>query len=92
MLRWVLDSVSAVLRNIDADTAVITADHGEAFGEHGVYYHHAGALHPNIRRVPWLETTATDTGTYEPNFKPESGRESDRDLEEALAALGYLGE
>lgn len=65
-LRAVLDDVRLLLANVDADRAVVTADHGNAFGERGLYGHAAGiALRP-LREVPWAATTATDTGTYEP--------------------------
>jgi len=38
-LRWVLDNVERVLKNIDAETVVISSDHAELFGEHGFYCH-----------------------------------------------------
>lgn len=91
MLRWVLDDVELLLRNIDSEKVVLTADHGEAFGEYGVYYHHAGSLHPHIRQVPWAVTSATDTGSYTPSFAPEDVDETRRQtVEESLQALGYI--
>jgi len=42
-LRMVLDDVEILLNNVDADTAVITADHGEAMGEYGIYGHARGS-------------------------------------------------
>jgi len=88
MLQWVLDDVKLLLENIDAKRVVISADHGEAFGEFGVYRHHAGSLHPKIRWVPWVETTANDNGTYEPGF--DSDKADTRSVDEALKALGYM--
>jgi hypothetical protein len=89
-LRLVLDEVELLLRNVDADTVAITADHGEAFGEYGFYRHVIGCPIPCIRRVPWIETTATDEGTYE-SKAPTSVAESDSvDVEDRLAQLGYL--
>lgn len=35
--------------------AVITADHGESFGEEGVYGHPQGSSVRALREVPWLE-------------------------------------
>lgn len=91
-LRWLLSYVRVLLRNVDAETAVITADHGDLFGHLGLYHHPTGVPHPRLRRVPWMETSATDTGEYEPHFDvPE--RASDDDAEartETLKHLGYL--
>ncbi|WP_237561141.1 alkaline phosphatase family protein [Halococcus sediminicola] len=86
-LRYVLDDVEILLSNIDAEDVVISADHGEAFGEHGVYGHPIGSLHPAIRYVPWTKTTGTDSGTYTPQFEPTEAAE--RDVDETLRALGY---
>jgi hypothetical protein len=86
-LRRVLDEIEIVLNNIDADTVAISADHGEAFGEYGIYGHHTGSIHPKIRTVPWVETTATDIGTFDPEIEPRSTREVS--VDKTLSALGY---
>ena len=87
-LRLVLDQVEVLLENLNAETIVITADHGELFGEWGLHSHAVGLPHPKLRRVPWVETSAIDTGQYEPD--PVLDREaSDEELEERLEALGY---
>jgi hypothetical protein len=86
-LRYALDDVELLLENVEAETVVITADHGEAFGEFGFYDHTIGCPHPVVRRVPWVRTSATDKGTYEPSIKPERG---DLNVESHLSDLGYL--
>lgn len=87
-LRWVLDDVRIFLENADVDTVVISADHGEAFGEFGIYGHSCGSVHPHVRRVPWVTTSATDTGSYVPTVTPsENAAASARDN---LEALGYI--
>lgn len=86
-IRFALDEVEIVLNNIDADRVVITADHGEAFGEYGIYGHTVGSLHPNVRRVPWAETTATDSQSYTPIIEQKSQNKNSTD--EILQALGY---
>jgi hypothetical protein len=90
-LRYVLDDVALLLENVDAERVVITSDHGEGFGEYGVYGHPIGSLHPKIRTVPWTVTSATDEGTYEPETPRPASSESlsDRDVNEMLEALGY---
>jgi len=86
-LRWVLEDVELLLENVDAATVVISADHGEAFGECGIYGHSPGRIHASIRNVPWVETTATDRQTHEPTTDPiESVQGKTR---EQLEALGY---
>jgi len=87
-LRRVLDDVALLLSNVDADRVAITADHGDALGEWGIYDHPVGCLHPAVRTVPWVTTSATDRGTYE----PDTGRpDDDPDVEKRLQALGYVG-
>lgn len=87
-LRDVLDEVSVLLDNLDAERVVISADHGEAFGEFGIYHHPMGVLHPNIRRVPWAISSANDTHTYTPTV--ERPDEAASETEDHLRALGYF--
>lgn len=85
-LRYVLEDVGLLLENLDAERVAISADHGNAAGEWGVYGHPRVPLE-SIRNVPWYETRATDTGSYVPEREPGAER---GDLEEKLGALGYL--
>lgn len=86
-LRYVLENVGTLLENLNAEDVIITADHGELFGEFGLYEHIGGVLHPNLRKVPWVRTTATDRKTHEPNL---ADTDSDSSVEKRLADLGYL--
>lgn len=86
-LRWVLDDVEVLLENVDAEKVVITSDHGEAFGEWKAYGHPEGFPHPAVRKVPWVETTARDEHTREPNIDVDSSVQTD--IEEHLQDLGY---
>lgn len=87
-LRLVLDSVGTLLENFDAETAVITADHGDLFGEFGAYGHPAGFFHPNLKKVPWVVTAASDHETVSPTVTLDS-EESPGRIEDQLQALGY---
>ena len=87
-LRLVLDDVEELLENIDAETVVITADHGEAFGEFGAHGHPEGFPHQVVKKVPWVVTSATDMQTREPQIERDTGPETD--VEEYLRNLGYL--
>jgi len=85
-LRLALDDVAVLLANHDADTVVLTADHGDALGELGIYDHPAGCLHPVVKNVPWVETSATDERTYEPSIEP---RQETDEVQARLRQLGY---
>jgi hypothetical protein len=90
-LRYVLDDVELLLDNIDADRVVISSDHGEAFGEYGIYGHPIGSLHPHVRKVPWAITSGQDSGEYTPEtpHPSESEEASQQDVDETLKTLGY---
>lgn len=84
-LRWVLDDVELLLKSVDG-SVVITADHGELFGESGLYSH-PRFPHPNLRRVPWVNTTAKDSCAYEP--ETPSRDSVDENVNTRLQRLGY---
>jgi hypothetical protein len=52
--------------------------------------HKIGALHPRIRKVPWVLTSGTDTNSYEPTAEEptDSGVETE-EINNQLEALGY---
>ena len=87
-LRLVLDEVELLLSNVDAERVVVTADHGNAFGEYSIYGHPEGMLVPCVKQVPWVTTSATDKGTFTPTGKYEG--EGVDDIKDHLADLGYL--
>jgi len=89
-LRYVLDSVQVLLKNVDADTAVITADHGELFGELGIYGHLGGIPHPALRRVPWMETSAVDGRELDADVLDRLTESPMEETQERLKELGYL--
>jgi arylsulfatase A-like enzyme len=58
-IRRVDDAVETLLATLEAEgireetAVVVTADHGEAFGEHGIFAEHAFP-HPPVQRVPMV--------------------------------------
>lgn len=86
-LRYVLDDIELVLSNLDSERVVITADHGNAFGEWGEYSHGKPYLGV-VRTVPWIETSAQDKEEYTPKVE-ETTRGESQSVEEKLRALGY---
>jgi hypothetical protein len=93
-LRHVLEEVATLLDNVDGRVAV-TADHGNLFGEWGLYGHPMHTPVPALLAVPWAEATGVDRGTLAPELEPPEplpvsrvhGENSER---ERLEALGYL--
>jgi hypothetical protein len=88
-LRLVLDNVALLLDNVDADRVAITADHGELYGRFGIYGHPCGVPLPHLRRVPWVETTARDTRSHDPENHRVAVKSLSVDRRQQLAELGY---
>jgi hypothetical protein len=87
-LDRVLGEVELLLENVDASRVVITSDHGNSLGELFVYGHPPKMPLRGLREVPWIETSATDSGTHKPSIdREEEGVSSN--TEEKLRALGY---
>ena len=53
-LRVVLEHVVRLLNNLHG-RIIITSDHGDLLGEHGMYGHLSGKNFPELIQVPWLE-------------------------------------
>lgn len=88
-LRYVLEEVAVLLDNIDAQRAVVTSDHGNAKGEWGIYGHPIHMPLKCLRKVPWVETQASDKGTRKPTEKSGSV-ETTQEVEDRLQSLGYV--
>jgi len=86
-LITVLDDLKTLLTSIDAEKVVISADHGNAVGEFGIYGHKNVAL-PAIREVPWCETSATNTEEYTPTTEKRGHQEVS--IDKRLENLGYM--
>jgi len=89
-LAVVLGDVRLLLENVDADPAVVSADHGNAFGEWGIYGHPNGFLHPSVKNVPWLVTHASDERTHTPEASTNDSDSIKQTTEDRLRDLGYL--
>jgi hypothetical protein len=88
-LEIVLAEVESLLANFDAERAVVTADHGNAFGEYNIYGHPKRVDIPCLREVPWCVTEAVDEGTRDPASYDRSPDEGEDVVEERLRSLGY---
>ena len=88
-LRYVLDELSLLMGNLDAKKVVISADHGNAFGEWGQYGHPPNVPIRVLREVPWIETSARDIESHSPSLIPEHEAITNEDVESRLRYLGY---
>lgn len=89
-LHYVLEDIETLLSSIDAERVVLSSDHGQAFGENGVWGHPESVRVDAVRKVPWCVTSATDTGEYELEFDPADTRGDELTTKEKLRHLGYL--
>lgn len=87
-LRRILDEISILRENIDANRLVISSDHGNATGEWGFYGHPGHLPLRCLRQVPWVVTTATDSRSLLPT--KNSGSDVADDVEGRLRDLGYI--
>lgn len=88
-LKIALDNIEDVLlKNLSAETVIITADHAELFGEYAIYEHPRDMIIPLLKRVPWVLAEAEDKGTYEPELEPTSP--DGVNVQGRLKDLGYL--
>jgi hypothetical protein len=93
-LRHVLPEVATLVENVEGVVA-ITADHGNLFGEWGLYGHPMHTPVPVLLSVPWAVTSGGGRDTYTPTLEPPEplpvsrvyGDDTDTDR---LEALGYL--
>lgn len=89
-LAWVLeDGVEPLRTRVDA-TVGMSADHGNAAGEWGLYGHPKRVAVPSVRRVPWLSFVATDMAEETPDVELSTKTLTERERENQLKALGYL--
>jgi bisphosphoglycerate-independent phosphoglycerate mutase (AlkP superfamily) len=69
--------------------SVVTSDHGNAFGEFGVFGHPGGVYTNSLVKVPWLVTESNSR----PKIKGELADQVDQQIEsqvtDRLKDLGY---
>lgn len=87
-LKLVLEYVERLVSEVEGKV-VITADHGDCLGEHGIIGHGKGLYYEELRKVPWLTIDSEDR----PNImktEPENHTEISKNaVEKRLRNLGY---
>jgi phosphopentomutase len=86
-LRCVLKDIDLLIKNIDAEKVVITADHGNAVGEWGIYGPTITMQIHAVQVVPCVETTAVDQGEYKPDESKSTI--NNQTVKNRLTQLGY---
>jgi hypothetical protein len=105
-LRWVMEEgVEPLLNNVDAGKVILSSDHGEVFGrwglrkwsgdgptgrEWGTYAHPPYVPIRTLKEVPWVETSASDTGDLDVEVEPPESDVSEDERQDRLEALGYV--
>ncbi|MBO4248893.1 hypothetical protein IL252_13810 [Halomicrobium sp. IBSBa] len=89
-LELVLEYVEILLSNFEAEDVVISADHGEALGEYGLWGHPFGFPLSPVKTVPWAKTTASDERTYETQYDTTRMVPHREEQIEFLEQMGYL--
>lgn len=91
-LEYVMPHVNLLCNNVDGRVA-ISADHGNALGEWGIWGHQVGTPVPGLVRVPWDVRECEDQQTYTPTRYDRISRgevdDIDATVEQHLADLGY---
>lgn len=89
-LRYVLDDVSTLIENASG-RVIVTSDHGNAFGEWGLYGHPIHHPFPVLRKVPWATATGGEKETYGVKEDSEvAARTTETAVRDHLQDLGYL--
>ena len=88
-LLCLLQDIHTLSENVNADEFVLTADHGNAVGEHG-YFGHSNTPVKEVKNVPKYTVTTADSGAYEPKTEPTLNENTAVTIEERLRSLGYV--
>lgn len=89
-LRLVVEYVKILVNNVDLNKVIVSADHGESLGEHGVWGHPYGYPLPTVKKVPWVQIPATNNETYSTKYDKFDAQPSKKDLNSRLKNLGYM--
>lgn len=93
-LRYVMDSVWELVDDLDGKT-VLHSDHGNLTGERSwpvpvkTYGHPSGIWLSGLRTVPWAIIDGENRRKITSGTTSDRRRETDDDVEDKLAALGY---
>lgn len=88
-LEIVLDHAEQLVYDLKGKT-ILTSDHGNAFGEYGLYGHPGGKAIDSLIRVPWLEIEGHERRRITSEMPIREQTEVDQEeLQQRLSDLGY---
>ena len=86
-LSWALSDIERLVAAVDQDSTVaVTADHGELFGEGGLWGHPKHNYDDQQLSVPWVPV---DQSCVDDDLQLGDGDHAADSVEEQLVALGY---
>lgn len=88
-LELTLPHVGRLMEALSGRT-VVTSDHGNAFGENGVYGHPSNTHHEHLQSVPWLVYESGSKDIRNETAEAHTIRDDNVSAEENLEALGYV--
>jgi hypothetical protein len=86
-----LPHLKSVLSELDGKT-IISSDHGNAFGEHGIWGHPRSVHSPELISVPWLTVDYDERQDIEPVAEQDlvsTTMSDDEIIQRRLSDLGY---
>lgn len=94
VLKYVSHLISKIPRG---KKVVVTSDHGEAFGEEGIFEHPSNTRIPELVEVPWLEIKKEGEESYSSKQRKrkrrkksaKTGEKYEKELKKRLKDLGY---
>lgn len=87
--EYVIEEVERLVEHVSG-TVSITADHGNGWGEDGVYGHPNGGYVPATLEVPWIEVDGDGEPPPDSVFEARpTDRDREYDLDQQLSDLGY---
>jgi hypothetical protein len=88
-LELTLPHIDKLLADLNGKT-IVTSDHGNAFGEFGLYGHPGGKYVNSLVKVPWLVVEGDKRKTISADGFCEVPNIDEGDLDDKLADLGYI--
>jgi arylsulfatase A-like enzyme len=88
-LELTLPHIERLVKQLSGKT-VVSADHGNAFGEDGIFGHPTCTHHESLVKVPWLVVENERKEIINSSADAPTHTDEDDDIGDRLAALGYL--
>lgn len=88
-LQIALEEVATFVEEVEGRT-VVSSDHGECFGEYGIYGHPSGVYIPQLSTVPWLVHDKSRKEIVDGTARVRTDQQNHDEISDRLRALGYV--